>query len=383
MRNIEPVLEPWCRVAEQQQAEAKKSLSSGVVVFGCGQLGQRVLSILTQNGIEPACLSDNNSNSWGSIVGSRPVLEPAEAVRRYGKSHTFVVAIWNPAVKSALASVTLQLLELGCRSVLSFVPYLRLFSHEALPYYLWSNTAEIWSALPEIEAALALFGDERSRTEFLGHLEFRLTADPRCLPPLEAGTQYFPPFLAANSSDVFVDCGAYDGDSIRDFVAWSAGKFRKIIAFEPDPVCRTMLLRQLQTICAMDRCQVRPEVVWSETGIIHFNATGQAAAAVSVNESGIALHAIALDDVKLENPTFLKFDIEGAETAALLGARQTITTWQPTIAVCVYHRPSDLWRIPLLLSDLCPNSELRLRSHRADGLDSVCYAVPSERKISD
>ena len=53
----------------------------------------------------------------------------------------------------------------------------------------------------------------------------------------------------------------------------------------------------------------------------------------------------------------------------------------PKLAVAVYHRPSDLWEIPKLITALYSGYRLYLRQHNAGIIESVIYAVP--RKPSD
>ena len=87
-----------------------------------------------------------------------------------------------------------------------------------------------------------------------------------------------------------------------------------------------------------------------------------------------------LDDLTTdERPTFIKLDVEGDELAALQGGRKTLKDSQPVVAVGVYHRPEDLWTIPLFLRDALPGHRMFLRSHAWDGFELVAYAVPPER----
>jgi hypothetical protein len=47
--------------------------------------------------------------------------------------------------------------------------------------------------------------------------------------------------------------------------------------------------------------------------------------------------------------------------------------------VCVYHRPEDLWRIPLFLHQILPENRIFLRAHEHDGFELVAYSVPPSR----
>ena len=77
--------------------------------------------------------------------------------------------------------------------------------------------------------------------------------------------------------------------------------------------------------------------------------------------------------------TFLKLDIEGAEQVALAGAGLTLERHQPLVAVCVYHRPEDIWTIPAFLRRALPRHRVFLRAHGCDGWELVAYFVPPAR----
>ena len=79
--------------------------------------------------------------------------------------------------------------------------------------------------------------------------------------------------------------------------------------------------------------------------------------------------------------TFIKMDIEGAEFGALTGGRDVIQRDRPTLAICVYHTPNDLWRIPLLMQQLLPEHRMYLRCYEGDGWQTVAYAVLRERVL--
>ena len=73
--------------------------------------------------------------------------------------------------------------------------------------------------------------------------------------------------------------------------------------------------------------------------------------------------------------TFLKMDIEGSELAALRGAERIIREQRPKLAICVYHKPEDLWEIPSLLLSYHPDYKLYLRHYSINETETVLYAI--------
>ena len=68
-------------------------------------------------------------------------------------------------------------------------------------------------------------------------------------------------------------------------------------------------------------------------------------------------------------------DIEGAEVNALLGAEENIKKQKPKLAICVYHKPEHLWKIPLYIKKIVPDYKLYIRHHTNQEYETVCYAV--------
>lgn len=60
-------------------------------------------------------------------------------------------------------------------------------------------------------------------------------------------------------------------------------------------------------------------------------------------------------------PDFIKMDIEGAELDAIEGARDTLIKYQPKLAICIYHKWSHRWEIPLLLHEILPHYRFYLK----------------------
>lgn len=76
----------------------------------------------------------------------------------------------------------------------------------------------------------------------------------------------------------------------------------------------------------------------------------------------------------LERVDYIKMDIEGWEIPALEGSHATISRWRPKLAVCLYHRYDDLWKITNMIRRLYPFYDLFLGHYTVHGEETVLYA---------
>ena len=371
--------------AEMREATALDQFmvpGAGPVLFGAGRVGRRAQAALREGGVEPVAFADNNPALWGSEVAGTPVMPPAEAARLYGGSRTFFVTIWQPGHSHKATKG--QLMSLGCTRIASFLPIFWRSPQHSMPHYAFDLPHRILRDAGAIRAAFALLFDEKSRRCFVDVMRLRLLADFDALPDPSPNDQFFPTdLISLSESEVFVACGAYDGDTIEAFVSRARGHFRGIVAFEPDVYSFSRLAARARSIPGgEDRLRLVNAAVGSVHAVVRFEASGSPGSALS-EVGGHEVSQVPLDLVLGDSQaTFLKMDIEGAEFDALMGARKTIECFRPTVAVCVYHRPADIWRIPLYLASLVPGYRFFLRAHGEDGLDTVLYAVPPKSELS-
>jgi hypothetical protein len=74
----------------------------------------------------------------------------------------------------------------------------------------------------------------------------------------------------------------------------------------------------------------------------------------------------------------IKMVIEGAELATLKGAKERILSDRPVLAVCVYHKQEDIFKIPHFCKELIPEYEIYLRHYSDNQTETVCYMIPKE-----
>ncbi|MCM1136316.1 MAG: FkbM family methyltransferase [Clostridium sp.] len=71
-----------------------------------------------------------------------------------------------------------------------------------------------------------------------------------------------------------------------------------------------------------------------------------------------------------EKPAFIKTDIDGAGTEALKGSEKIIKTFETKLAICIYHKPEDLFKIPILIKEMRGDYKIFIRQY-----EIICYAV--------
>lgn len=360
---------------------AASVLQERVVLFGAGGMGRRTLRGMRQIGMSPVAFADNNRHIHGQEIDGIPVLSPTQAASQYGQSAVFLITIWGSLAKDRMRERISFLQDLGCKFVLPAGLLFWKFPNVYLPYFPMDLPHKALLQREDILRGFEVFKDDESQEEFLGQMRFRLLLDFNRMGYAKGPDAYFRDDLFESKQDeVFVDCGAFDGDTIADFLRIRGSRFKEIVAFEPDSMNIAKLRTRLSTLDdkLKERISIFPNALGAERGIAHFSSTGSDQSKIGQGTESIEI--VTLDEALAEKyPTFLKFDIEGAEPQALLGAQQIIRQFRPVLAVSVYHEQSHLWQIPLLLAKLCSDYTFYLRPHGAEGWDLLCYAIPNER----
>jgi FkbM family methyltransferase len=280
------------------------------------------------------------------------------------------------------SSVRRQLESLRCRRVAPFAPLLWKYADVFIPQSgieLPHRIAKQPGAIRTCQAALA---DNISRRELREQLRWRYWLDYSALSPgLDGRDTYFPTdLLSPSDAEVFVDCGAFDGDSIKSFNEHWYGKFRHAFAFEPDPANRTALASNVQSMALASRVTIMPYAVANTNGPISFVNTSSASSHVTPGENSATIDCRRLDDIEWPlPPSYIKMDIESAEPDALAGGAKLLQEHHPILAVCTYHRSEHLWQIPNLIHSIAPEYKLFLRRYAEECWEGVCYAIPDHR----
>jgi FkbM family methyltransferase len=114
-----------------------------------------------------------------------------------------------------------------------------------------------------------------------------------------------------------------------------------------------------------------------------FNYNNPSATKINTHSQNVGqlIKSICIDHYCSENNIkfdFIKFDIEGAEMDALIGAKKTLITYRPQIAVSIYHSKYDFIKIPAFLNEILKNYSFYISHYSLDIYETVLYAIPNE-----
>lgn len=163
--------------------------------------------------------------------------------------------------------------------------------------------------------------------------------------------------------EVWVNCGSAVGDTIVKYLI-KGYQYKKIYMYEGNAgeykklqmVMKSLRLRGIQNI------QSYNEFIGVDESAENFDSK-----------------------FKKEPITLINMDIEGAEMGVLRGAKNILRQYRPVLAVCAYHKATDLLDIPSFIEDTVSDYLLYLRKYRGyepNALNEyLFYAVPLERKL--
>lgn len=245
----------------------------------------------------------------------------------------------------------------------------------------------------KFQMAYDLLEDDLSRKIFIAHINSKISGCSNEIAGYQSDFLYNYEFdlLDLNEKEIFVDCGAFDGDTISEFVEYVENSYEKIIAFEPDKNNAEKLKRKIES----DKVRVIESGTGAKKGTASFYADaslysnfvdtciwGEKTRRDLYEDANEYIEVpITSIDIELRGipVSFIKMDIEGSELSALIGAQEIIKENHPKLAICVYHKQEDLFAIPNYIYSLETEAwhyKYYLRHHSDNLTETVLYAIP-------
>ena len=229
-----------------------------------------------------------------------------------------------------------------------------------------------------INAIADRLADEQSKDIYWGMIKFRQSLNKKDFPlcDCEEPPQYFIKEVKfREEGEVFIDCGAFDGDTLDEFLK-RCPNYKHIIAFEPDTANFHVLC---QKHGGNSKITLIKAGVYNTDGEVFFIERADLSSAVSAKEASdtVRIPVKSIDNLNVDNVSFIKMDIEGSELNALKGAEKTILRDKPKLAICIYHSNEDMLCIPEYIYTLVPDYKFYVRQYGKYPYiyDTVLYAL--------
>lgn len=358
-----------------------------IIIYGAGTVGKNLYEQLKSAGFRILCFADGNKKLVGLKIHGLKIISLKELKNRHFHYPVVIASvIYEREIYHLLKRLgiprlyPLPYLELRYPAIINFRNYHNLFM-SLFRKKSKDRIEKLWTHLQDSES-------QRILTRII---KFRLAYYHDVLMDsiFSGNIQYFDKEIIKLSDDeILADCGSAPGEIISDFIKLNSGKFRNIFGFEPDKYNYRQLKRDI-SVLKDDRISLVNAAVSDRDGLSKFYELGSPESGMdktgtyrSFSSQTSAKTASSVKTVSLDNffkdsrpPTFIKMDIEGAEADALKGAKNIIARYKPKLAVCIYHKPEDLWEIPLQIHRLNKKYKFYVRHYSHELCETVCYAL--------
>lgn len=337
-----------------------------LLVYGMGNGAEKLLAQLARIGRRPAAVFASDEFVRGQNFCGYPVLCFREAIRRYPDGIILqAFATRDPAVLARICDMAEK--------------YEYRLPDMPVAGDVFFDTEFYAAHRCELEKTYDLLEDNLSKTIFseivaykldgkIGHLRraFSCPADEAAL-------------LRSHTFRAVVDAGAYRGDTAA---AWLSAFPETECVFAVEPDARNFVKLEAYATSSQARGRVRPvrAALLDRPGEVRLAAGGNRNSTLFGGSHGARTEMVSVttvDDVVGDTRVdLIKYDVEGAEEAALQGSRRTILRDRPILAVSLYHRSEDLFNLPLIIRGICKDYRLYIRRKEClPAWELMLYAV--------
>lgn len=344
-------------------SQAENDNTRGVAIYGAGFLGTWAAQYLRSVGAIVNHFIDRDPQKNGTTIHGIKVVLPTDSVV---SSYSTIYIAARHAVKEVMGAMADNNYNL-----ISFDGY-----YAAKNYRRYAFVRDNY------------FNDNKSIDTYNAILVAMLTGSVKsCRDVMEKDMYFGIPEFSGTFDEIYVDAGAFVGDTIERFIWENLGTFRHIYAFEPG----------LQQYLSLQQRMIRLTKEWalghdcvtavraglaSEDGHMTYSFLYDSPLRhgltnenpENIKNDSESIEVYSLDSfLKGKGVTFIKADVEGMEMDLLRGAQETIRRYKPKMALCVYHYPSDLFEVAEFVQSLVPEYKFSLRQHAPIFGDFVLY----------
>ncbi len=326
----------WRRLAESDKP---------TVLYGMGDGAEKIISVLKDYGVAAADVFASDEFVRGQTFLGHRVMNYGEICRKYDDFNIVLAfATRRPDVISKIRKMN--------TSHTVYAPDVPVAGGGLFTLKYFEENRD------KFELVHSCLADEESKNTYQNIINFKISGKIEYLfsNAAFAKDDIYRNLLKLGNEEIIVDMGAYDGDTISEFISYTNGKFAHIYALEPDEKNYKKLVRNTK---GMDHISLYCLGAWHKKDTLIFSK--KAGRNSKLSAQGVPVRVTDIDSLIDGKCTLLKMDIEGAELHALEGCRNTIEKYAPKLYVCAYHRNEDLFALPLKILEYNSNYRIYFR----------------------
>ena len=389
--------------------EYLKTAGRPIVLYGTGDGADKVIACLEAEGLTVSGIFASDEFVRGQEFHGFVVGKYSELLEI--KEDIIVLICFASELPEQLA----RFYELA-RVHETYAPHVPVFPGDETVTPAWISKYE-----EQLQLVYDRLADETSRNVFASVLDYRLSGKLSYLKVCtsdRAGD--LRNIFSFGDKEIYVDLGAYDGDTLQEFLNLTGHRYKKIYAVEPDPKNFKKLTAYVENKKIAGVCCVNAGI-WNAPGTLELRGNGgrqstfwqgtqteqkktagdnsveqrsdtKAEPAAGQHNSNanraagkdVAGHkSISIRRKKIktrmaevvsidyllgsDHGDYMKFDVEGVEQEALEGAKEHLVPdvdgKLPKLLVAAYHHDEDIFKLPMLLWKLQPDYRIYMRKH--------------------
>ena len=324
----------------QHLKEAKKP----IFLYGMGKGAESIYAELTHREISVAGMFASDGFVRGHSFLGFPVQSYSEVKEQYGD--IIVLLCFGSSLPDVIANIR----RIAGEQEL-YAPDVPVYGDGIF------DLAYVRQHKAELEAVYNALADDLSRQAFRNIVFYRLTGKIDYLFDCESPVSEGYELLALGKEEVYVDLGAYRGETVTEFLEFAGAK--KILAVEPDEKTFLKLQNNLSSIPEATPLHL---AIHDKTEEVFFSMRGGRNSSVGAGKKGKWIRGDCLDHIA-PDATYIKMDVEGEEFSAINGGKELIREHKPKMRISCYHRTEDIFALPLRVLALRSDYKVYLRHH--------------------
>lgn len=348
-----------------------KLLCKQIVILPAGRFYRLTIRELSFFDIWADKLADNDpvasrgATEWRFYDRKYTAEQTRQIITEYGNTVNYMITS-----RPFRQEIEKQLVENGiCKDNIFYAPVRMGDLVSKVPF---RRRFEVFEHFGAIQDSAAMLADEASREELWGALAIFCANAPVWKETIPSEEYFNTPYINIGEGEIFVDAGMYNGLTTRRFVE-ICPSYKAVYGIEANPLNMDMIHENLENLRDI---HIYNNALCNAEDVLRFGGIKEGAKLMEKGETEVK--GIRGDSLHIA-PTFMKFDIEGAEYDALQGFKNTIQIYRPKMAISVYHSLEDHWRIIAAIKEICPDYRLYLKHHYGyeDMYGTILYATVS------